>query len=135
MAAFARVVTDYAVFAYLRDVFTLPPIAARVWRHGCDHHPPSGDADGLHTDAGHPRCPRLQRAGYKRVPHPEYYMSVPARPGTRWGYDFRNILGVMAPPCKLPDRIGKGLNMGYRVASIGNVHGFCRLNRRMASFT
>lgn len=79
LTTFARVVTDLAVFAYLRDVFTLPEhrgrglatFLAQVIRT----HPElktvnswmlaTQDAHGVYA-----------KAGYSPVPHPEYYMSI-----------------------------------------------------------
>lgn len=78
MAGFARLVTDYTVFAYLRDVFTLPAHRGRglaTWLAlTIRSHPElSGvstwmlatrDAHGVYA-----------RAGYRPVPHPERYMT------------------------------------------------------------
>lgn len=78
MAGFARLVTDYAVFAYLRDVFTLP------------EHRGKGLAGWLAvTIRSHPELATVStwmlatrdahgvyaRAGYRPVPHPEWYMT------------------------------------------------------------
>jgi GNAT superfamily N-acetyltransferase len=83
LAAFARVVTDYAMFAYLRDVFTTPA------------HRGAGLASWLALEIrGHPDLASVttwmlatkdahavyQRAGYRPAPHPERYMTVP-KPG------------------------------------------------------
>lgn len=80
MAGFARLVTDYAVFAYLRDVFVLPAHRGR------------GLAGWLaQVIRGHPELAGVstwmlatrdahavyEKAGFRPVPHPEYYMSVP----------------------------------------------------------
>ncbi|MFT4185402.1 MAG: GNAT family N-acetyltransferase [Rhizobium sp.] len=86
LATFARVVTDLAVFAYLRDVFTLPEHRgqglATFLAQAIRSHPElttvsswmlaTRDAHGVYA-----------KAGYAPVPHPEYYMSIPkpdARP-------------------------------------------------------
>lgn len=79
MAGFARLVTDYTVFAYLRDVFTLPAHRGRglaTWLAlTIRSHPElagvstwmlaTRDAHGVYA-----------RAGYKPVPHPDWYMSI-----------------------------------------------------------
>ncbi len=79
-AGFARLVTDYAVFAYLRDVFVLPAHRGR------------GLAAWIATVVrGHPDLAEVEtwmlatadaqavyaRAGYRPDPHPERYMRVP----------------------------------------------------------
>lgn len=80
MAGFARLVTDYAVFAYLRDVFVVPAHRGHglsVWlAREIRTHPAlvtvttwmlaTRDAHAVYA-----------RAGFVPVPHPEYYMSVP----------------------------------------------------------
>lgn len=78
MAGFARLVTDYTIFAYLRDVFTLP------------QHRGKGLATWLAvTIRSHPELATVSnwmlatrdahgvyaRAGYTPVPHPEWYMT------------------------------------------------------------
>ena len=83
MAAFARLVTDYAVFGYLRDVFTV------------EDHRGSGLASWIATEIRkHPELSTVsswmlatrdahgvyEKAGYRAAPHPEYYMTVP-KPG------------------------------------------------------
>ncbi|MCM2394490.1 GNAT family N-acetyltransferase [Rhizobium sp. S95] len=80
LAAFGRLVTDYAVFAYLRDVFTLPA------------HRGQGLASWLALEIrNHPELATVtswmlatkdahavyEKAGYRPAPHPEYYMTVP----------------------------------------------------------
>ena len=80
MVGFARLVTDYTVFAYLRDVFVL------------DAHRGRGLAGWLaQVIRSHPELATVQtwmlatrdahavyeRAGYRAAPHPEYYMTVP----------------------------------------------------------
>ncbi|UNZ52403.1 GNAT family N-acetyltransferase [Agrobacterium tumefaciens] len=83
MAAFARLVTDYAVFGYLRDVFTVEDhrgrglaswIATEIRRHPelstvSSWMLATRDAHGVY-----------EKAGYRAAPHPEYYMTVP-KPG------------------------------------------------------
>ncbi|WFU11427.1 GNAT family N-acetyltransferase (plasmid) [Rhizobium sp. CB3090] len=79
LATFARVVTDLAVFAYLRDVFTLP------------EHRGRGLATFLATAIrAHPELKTVStwmlatrdahavyaRAGFTPVPHPDYYMTI-----------------------------------------------------------
>ena len=79
MAAFARVVTDYAVFAYLRDVFTLPAHRGKglaTWiAIAIREHPELAGVSTwmLATRDAHAV---YEKAGYRPVPHPEYYMSV-----------------------------------------------------------
>ena len=83
LATFARVVTDLAVFAYLRDVFTLP------------EHRGRGLATFLATAIRtHPELKTVStwmlatrdahavyaRAGFASVPHPEYYMTIRKSP-------------------------------------------------------
>lgn len=82
MAGFARVVTDYAVFAYLRDVFVLPPHRGRGLAHWLAltirSHPELATVTSwlLATRDAHAV---YARAGYAPVPNPEYYMTVPKR--------------------------------------------------------
>lgn len=78
IAGFARLVTDYTVFAYLRDVFTLPQHRGKglaAWLAlTIRSHPElvsvsnwmlaTRDAHGVYA-----------RAGYRPVPHPEWYMT------------------------------------------------------------
>lgn len=80
MAGFARLVTDCAVFAYLRDVFVLPAHRGRGLAQWLAltirSHPElatvtswmlaTRDAHGVYA-----------KAGYAAAPHPEYYMTVP----------------------------------------------------------
>ncbi|AMY70443.1 GNAT family N-acetyltransferase [Frigidibacter mobilis] len=82
MAGFGRLVTDCAVFAYLRDVFVLPDHRGRglaPWLAlTIRSHP------GLATVTSWMLATRdahavYARAGYAPVPHPEYYMTVPRR--------------------------------------------------------
>jgi len=80
LAGFARVVTDYAIFAYLRDVFTLPAHRG----HGLAswlaieirNHPDLASVTSwmLATKDAHAV---YEKAGYRAAPHPEYYMTVP----------------------------------------------------------
>ena len=79
LATFARIVTDLAVFAYLRDVFTLPEHRgqglATFLAQAIRSHPElktvgswmlaTRDAHGVYA-----------KAGYAPVFHPEYYMSI-----------------------------------------------------------
>lgn len=80
MVGFARLVTDYTVFAYLRDVFTLRAHRGRglaAWlAETIRSHPELASVRSwmLATRDAHSI---YERAGYRRVPHPEYYMSVP----------------------------------------------------------
>ena len=83
LAAFGRVVTDYAAFAYLRDVFTLPAHRGRgiaSWlARAIRQHPElltirtwllfTRDAHSVYA-----------RAGYAPVPVPEGYMSIRTKP-------------------------------------------------------
>lgn len=80
MAAFARVVTDYAVFAYLRDVFTLPAHRGKglaTWLATAIRLHPEMQTVSTWMLATRDAHAVYERAGYKLVPHPEYYMSVP----------------------------------------------------------
>jgi GNAT superfamily N-acetyltransferase len=80
LAAFGRVVTDYAVFAYLRDVFTLPAHRRKglaTWiATAIREHPELATVSTwmLATRDAHAV---YERAGFRPVPHPEYYMSIP----------------------------------------------------------
>lgn len=80
MAGFARLVTDYTVFAYLRDVFVLPAHRGRglsVWlATEIRSHPELATVTTwmLATRDAHAV---YAKAGFAPVPHPEYYMSVP----------------------------------------------------------
>jgi len=85
MAGFGRLVTDYAVFAYLRDVFVLPAHRGRglaTWLASeIRNHPAlatvttwmlaTRDAHGVYA-----------KAGFAAVPHPEYYMSLRKPPAS-----------------------------------------------------
>ncbi|UWU30862.1 GNAT family N-acetyltransferase (plasmid) [Rhizobium sp. WSM1274] len=79
-AAFGRVVTDYAVFAYLRDVFTLPAHRGKglaCWlAKEIRNHPELASVTSwmLATRDAHAV---YEKAGYRPAPHPEYYMTVP----------------------------------------------------------
>lgn len=79
MAGFARLVTDYAVFAYLRDVFVLPDHRGRglaVWlATEIRTHPELATVSTwmLATRDAHTV---YAKAGFAVVPHPEYYMSL-----------------------------------------------------------
>lgn len=80
MAGFARLVTDYAVFAYLRDVFTLPQHRGKglaAWLAvQIRQHPDLAQVSSwmLATRDAHAV---YARAGYAPVPHPEWYMKIP----------------------------------------------------------
>ncbi|ASY72071.1 GNAT family N-acetyltransferase [Sinorhizobium fredii] len=80
LATFARVVTDLAIFAYLRDVFTLPAHRGRglaAWlAEAIRQHPELASVSTwmLATRDAHAV---YAKAGFLPVPHPEYYMSVP----------------------------------------------------------
>ncbi|MDR3517497.1 MAG: GNAT family N-acetyltransferase [Azospirillaceae bacterium] len=80
LAAFGRVVTDYAVFAYLRDVFCLPQHRGRglaSWlARDIRDHPDLATVSSwmLGTQDAHAV---YERAGYRRAPHPDWYMTVP----------------------------------------------------------
>ncbi|RRN71761.1 GNAT family N-acetyltransferase [Agrobacterium deltaense] len=83
MAAFARLVTDYAVFGYLRDVFTVEDHRGRglaSWTATeIRKHPELSTVSSwmLATRDAHGV---YEKAGYRAAPHPEYYMTVP-KPG------------------------------------------------------
>ncbi|AVA25856.1 MULTISPECIES: GNAT family N-acetyltransferase [unclassified Rhizobium] len=78
-AAFARVVTDLAIFAYLRDVFTLPDHRGRglatFLTAVIQSHPELKTVSNwmLATRDAHAV---YAKAGFAPVPHPEYYMSI-----------------------------------------------------------
>lgn len=80
LAGFGRVVTDYAVFAYLRDVFVLPEHRGRglaTWiATVIREHPELTDVTTwmLATRDAHGV---YERAGFRRAPHPEWYMTIP----------------------------------------------------------
>lgn len=80
MAGFARLVTDYTVFAYLRDVFVLKTHRGKGlagWlAEVIRTHPELATVTTwmLATRDAHEV---YARAGYRPVPHPDYYMSVP----------------------------------------------------------
>ncbi len=80
LAGFARLVTDYTVFAYLRDVFVLPAHRGRGlagWlAQAIRSHPELAGVTTwmLATRDAHAV---YEKAGYRPVPHPEYYMAVP----------------------------------------------------------
>ncbi|WP_334173818.1 GNAT family N-acetyltransferase [Pseudoxanthobacter sp.] len=80
MAGFARVVTDYSVFAYLLDVFVLPAhrghglaswLAAAIRTHP--------DLLSVRTWMLATRDAHAvyEKAGYRAAPHPDYFMRVP----------------------------------------------------------
>ena len=84
MAAFGRVVTDYAVFAYLRDVFTLPAHRGRglaTWIATAIREHPELATVSSWMLATRDAQALYQKAGYRPVPHPEYYMSLPRGDG------------------------------------------------------
>lgn len=80
MVGFGRLVTDYATFAYLRDVFVLPDHRGRglsVWlATQIRSHPELATVTTwmLATRDAHAV---YAKAGFAPVPHPEYYMSLP----------------------------------------------------------
>lgn len=80
MVGFGRLVTDYATFAYLRDVFVLPDHRGRglsVWlATQIRRHPELATVTTwmLATRDAHAV---YAKAGFAPVPHPEYYMSLP----------------------------------------------------------
>ena len=80
MAAFARVVTDYAMFAYLRDVFTLPAHRGKglaSWLAlEIRNHPELATVGSwmLATQDAHAV---YEKAGYRLAPQPGNYMTVP----------------------------------------------------------
>ncbi|MFT4014770.1 MAG: GNAT family N-acetyltransferase [Paracoccus sp. (in: a-proteobacteria)] len=80
MAGFARLVTDYTVFAYLRDVFVLPGHRGRglsVWLALVIRSHPELAGITTWMLATRDAHAVYEKAGYRPVPHPEYYMSVP----------------------------------------------------------
>ncbi|MGR3378884.1 GNAT family N-acetyltransferase [Salipiger abyssi] len=80
MAGFARLVTDYAVFAYLRDVFVLPEHGRRglaTWLSREIRNHPDLSMVGNWMLATRDAHGVYERAGFRPVPHPDWYMSVP----------------------------------------------------------
>lgn len=82
MVAFARLVTDYAMFAYLRDVFTLPPhrgqglaswLALEIRNH------PELATVGTWMLATQDAHAVYEKAGYRLAPQPGNYMTVPKK--------------------------------------------------------
>src|SRR5438034_9214713 len=60
---FARVISDYATFAYLADVFLIESHRGRTGEISDGmHFPASGIARPSALDAAHPRCARVLRA-------------------------------------------------------------------------
>lgn len=85
MAGFARLVTDCAVFAYLRDVFVLPAHRGRGlagWMAGQIRAHPGLATVGTWMLATRDAHGVYEKAGYRPVPHPEWYMSVPKQQDT-----------------------------------------------------
>ncbi|WP_137391125.1 GNAT family N-acetyltransferase [Rhodoligotrophos defluvii] len=79
MAGFGRVVTDYAVFAYLRDVFVLPDHRGKglaTWLAVAIRDHPALATVSTWLLATKDAQTVYQRAGYQPVPHPEYYMII-----------------------------------------------------------
>ena len=79
-AAFGRLVTDYAIFAYLRDVFTVPAhrgrgLASWLALEIRNHPQLSSVTSWMLATRAAPGV--YARAGFKPAPHPEYYMMVP----------------------------------------------------------
>jgi hypothetical protein len=79
MVAFGRLVTDYAIFAYIRDVFTLPSHRGKglaSWIAGeIRRHPELATVTSwmLATKDAH----RVyEKAGFRAATHPEYYMTI-----------------------------------------------------------
>lgn len=80
LAGFGRLVTDYAIFAYLRDVFTLPAHRGRglaSWLADEIRNHPELVAVTSWMLATRDAHAVYEKAGYRRAPHPEYYMTVP----------------------------------------------------------
>lgn len=78
MAAFARVLTDYAVFAYLRDVFTQPAHRGRglaSWLAAEIRNHPDLATVGTWTLATADAHAVYERAGYRRPPDHERFMT------------------------------------------------------------
>jgi GNAT superfamily N-acetyltransferase len=80
LAGFARIVTDCAVFAYLRDVFVLPAHRGRglaAWiATAVRTHPELAEIDTWMLATADAQTV-YARAGYRPDPHPERYMRVP----------------------------------------------------------
>lgn len=79
-AAFGRLVTDYTVFAYLRDVFVLPEHRGRglaSWLALTIRQHPELRGVTSWLLATQDAQAVYEKAGYRPVPHPERYMSVP----------------------------------------------------------
>jgi GNAT superfamily N-acetyltransferase len=80
LAGFARVVTDYAVFAYLRDVFVLPEHRGQglaTWIATVVREHPELTGVTTWMLATRDAQEIYERAGFRRAPHPEWYMTVP----------------------------------------------------------
>ena len=80
LAAFGRVVTDYAIFAYLRDVFTLPDHRSRglaAWLATAIREHPDLQTVTSWMLATRDAHAVYERAGFRPAPHPEYYMTLP----------------------------------------------------------
>lgn len=84
MAAFGRLVTDCAMFAYLRDVFTLPEHRGRglaTWMAREIRNHPDLSMVGNWMLATRDAHAVYAKAGFRPVPHPEFYMSLRRAPG------------------------------------------------------
>lgn len=84
MVGFGRLITDFTVFAYVRDMFVLPAHRGKglaTWvAQEIRSHPELATVTTwmLATRDAHAV---YARAGYAPVPHPEYFMRVP-KPAT-----------------------------------------------------
>ncbi|MGG6895017.1 MULTISPECIES: GNAT family N-acetyltransferase [Rhizobium] len=80
MVGFGRLVTDYAIFAYLRDVFILPDHRGQglaSWlAQEIRNHPELATVESwmLATQDAHAV---YEKAGYRPAPRPGNYMTVP----------------------------------------------------------
>lgn len=76
---FGRVVTDYALFAYLRDVYVLDTHRGRGlagWLAEVSREHPALASITTWTLATADAHGVYERAGYQRAEHPEWYMQV-----------------------------------------------------------
>ena len=79
LAGFARVLTDYAMFAYLRDVFVDPAHRGKglaTWMSRAMRDHPGLDSVTNWTLATADAHEVYRRAGYVLAEHPEWYMQV-----------------------------------------------------------
>ncbi len=84
MVGFGRLVTDFAVFAYLRDVFVLREHRGKglaTWLAVQIREDPALASVTTWMLATRDAHSVYARAGFRPVPNPEFYMSLPRPPG------------------------------------------------------